>query len=69
LKSKRKNTEFPLESRGSSISEDEAEEIQEYKQYIESAKTMRKSSIRKNDWFHKKTDDVFGSEFKGFEFA
>jgi len=59
----------PLESRGSSISESEAEEIQAYKQYIESAKTYEEESNRKRDWFHKKTDDVFGSEFKGFEFT
>ena len=59
----------PLESRGSSISESEAEEMAAYKQYIESAKTYEEEASRKRDWFHKKTDDVFGSEFKGFEFT
>ena len=59
----------PLESRRSSISESESEEIEAYKQYIESAKTYEEETNRKRDWFHKKTDDVFGSEFKGFEFT
>ena len=59
----------PLESRGSSISESQAEEIEAYKQYIESAKTYEEETNRKRDWFHKKTEDVFGSEFKGFEFT
>lgn len=59
----------PLESRGSSISKGEAEEMAAYKQYIESAKTYEEEASRKRDWFHKKTDDVFGSEFKGFEFT
>tara|TARA_R110000851_G_scaffold275147_2_gene427791 strand:+ start:581 stop:1666 length:1086 start_codon:yes stop_codon:yes gene_type:complete len=59
----------PLESSGSSISESDAEELEAYKQYTESAKTYEEEISRKRDWFHKKTDDVFGSEFKGFEFT
>jgi hypothetical protein len=60
---------IPLESSGSSISESDAEELEAYKQYTESAKTYEEEVKRKRDWFHKKTDDVFGSEFKGFEFT
>ena len=59
----------PLESSGSSISESDAEELEAYKQYTESAKTYEEEINRKRDWFNKKTDDVFGSEFKGFEFT
>ena len=59
----------PLESSGSSISESDAEELEAYKQYTESAKTYEEEISRKRDWFNKKTDDVFGSEFKGFEFT
>jgi hypothetical protein len=59
----------PLESSGSSISESDAKELEEYKQYIESSKTHEEEIGRKQDWFKKKTDDVFGSEFKGFEFT
>lgn len=59
----------PLESGGSSISESESKELEAYKQYIESSKTYEEELQRKRDWFFKKTDNVFGSEFKGFEFT
>lgn len=59
----------PLESSGSSISESEAKDLEAYKQYIESSKTYEEEVQRKRDWFYKKTDNVFGSEFKGFEFT
>lgn len=56
----------PLESRESSTSENE--EFQAYKQYVSEAKTQQEESNRKTDWFSKKSDDLFGSEFKGFKF-
>ena len=59
----------PLESSGSSISESDAKDLEAYKQYIESSKTYEEELQRKRDWFFKKTDNVFGSEFKGFEFT
>jgi hypothetical protein len=59
----------PLESSGSSISESDAKDLEAYKQYIESSKTYEEELQRKRDWFYKKTDNVFGSEFKGFEFT
>ena len=59
----------PLESSRDSISESDAKDLEAYKQYIESAKTYEEEINRKRDWFNKKTDGVFGSEFKGFEFT
>ena len=59
----------PLESSRDSISESDAKDLEAYKQYIESAKTYEEEISRKRDWFNKKTDGVFGSEFKGFEFT
>jgi len=59
----------PLESSRDSISESDAKDLEAYKQYIESSKTYEEELERKRDWFHKKTNDVFGSEFKGFEFT
>ena len=56
----------PLESRESSASQNE--EFQAYKQYVSKAKTQQEESNRKADWFSKKSDDLFGSEFKGFKF-
>jgi len=59
---------MPLESRTAEISPEEKEELQAYKQYISQAKTMEQEAERKREWFSKKTDEVFNSEFKGFEF-
>jgi hypothetical protein len=59
----------PLESSGDSISESNSKELEAYKQYIESSKTYEEELQKRRDWFFKKTDDVFGSEFKGFEFT
>ena len=56
----------PLESRESSASQNE--EFKAYKQYVNEAKTQQEESKRKADWFSKKSDDLFGSEFKGFKF-
>lgn len=58
----------PLESSRESNSEFSNEEIEAYRNYIAEAKTSQESLKRKNEVFHKKTDDVF-SEFKGFEFT
>jgi len=58
----------PLESSRSSISETDREEYESYKQYIQSAKNQQEESERKSKWFEQKTDEVFGGEFKGFEF-
>tara|TARA_R110002167_G_scaffold74558_8_gene208603 strand:+ start:585 stop:1709 length:1125 start_codon:yes stop_codon:yes gene_type:complete len=57
---------IPLESRRDEFSEN-AEELEDYKQYIAEAKTEEEELSRKRDIFLKRTDDVF-SEFKGFEF-
>ena len=58
----------PLESSRESSSEYSEEEIEGYRKYIAEAKTSQEGLSRKNEVFHKKTDDVF-SEFKGFEFT
>lgn len=58
----------PLESSRESNSEFSNEEIEAYRNYIAEAKTSQETLNRKNEVFHKKTDDVF-SEFKGFEFT
>jgi len=56
----------PLES---SVSSNEAnEELNEYRQYLSTAKTQQEEANRKREWFGKKSDEVFGSEFKGFKF-
>jgi hypothetical protein len=58
----------PLETGRDSSSEYSEEEIESYRKYVAEAKTSQEGLNRKNEVFHKKTDDVF-SEFKGFEFT
>lgn len=59
---------MPLESSGLSISQQEKEEYETYKRYLGEAKTIEEENNRKRDWFEQKTNEVFGGEFKGFEF-
>lgn len=58
----------PLESSGGSYSEEQLKEINAYKEYVQKAQTEVESNKRKSEYFQKKTDEVFNSEFKGFEF-
>ena len=58
----------PLESKGMEVDPAEKEQYEAYKQYVEQSKTIEEENARKRDWFVKKTDELFGSEFKGFEF-
>ncbi len=58
----------PLESSGSSLSEADTKALSDYKQYMESASSYEEEISRKNEWFQKKTSEVFNDEFKGFGF-
>tara|TARA_B110000977_G_scaffold199432_1_gene286799 strand:- start:273 stop:1355 length:1083 start_codon:yes stop_codon:yes gene_type:complete len=69
FESEKEKYSIPLESRGNTISEEESKELEEYKQYVQKSSTNEEEVKRKTDWFAKKTDEVFGSEFKGFEFT
>jgi hypothetical protein len=59
---------MPLESRSAGISDQEKEEFNAYKQYMQQAKTIEEENNRKRQWFDQKTNEVFSGEFKGFEF-
>lgn len=58
----------PLESRAVGVPEEDKEGYEAYKQYIQQANTLQEEQDRKRQWFQQKTDEVFGQEFKGFEF-
>ena len=60
---------LPLESSGGESSGIDAEELEAYKRYTESAKTQQELGERRRKWFTEKTNEVFGGEFKGFEFS
>lgn len=59
---------LPLESSTAGMSKEEKEEYDAYKQYASQAKSYEEESKRKNEWFQKKTSELFDSGFKGFEF-
>ena len=59
----------PLESSTVGMSEEAKKQQEEYRQYLDDAKSYREENKRKSDWFEKKTNEVFNTEFKGFEFT
>ena len=67
LKQQQEQYKQPLESRESSATAIN-EELIEYRQYFENAKSQEEEANNKREWFAKKTNEVFGSEFKGFKF-
>ena len=67
LKQQQEQYKQPLESRESSATANNQELI-EYRQYLESAKAQQNDATQKREWFVKKSDEVFSSEFKGFKF-
>ena len=67
LKQQQELYKQPLESRESSATANN-EELIEYRQYLESAKAQQEDANQKREWFVKKSDEVFSSEFKGFKF-
>ena len=59
---------IPLESSGTSISEEQVKEIEAYKSYIKNSQSANEIAQKKNEFFVKRTNEVFNPEFKGFEF-
>jgi hypothetical protein len=59
---------MPLESSTAGVSQEEKEEFEAYRQYMRQAKTIEEENNRKRQWFEQKTNEVFDSGFKGFEF-
>ncbi len=57
----------PVEKTTAGMSPEELNNFNDYKEYIQNAKTYEEENNRKRHWFEKKTNEVF-SEFKGFEF-
>jgi hypothetical protein len=58
----------PLESSTAGVSQEDKEEFEAYRQYMRQAKTIEEENNRKRQWFDQKTNEVFDSGFKGFEF-
>jgi len=58
----------PLESRGSSVPDEDKEGYNAYKKYVQDAQTVQQESYKKSEYFQKKTEELFNQEFKGFDF-
>lgn len=69
FESEKEKYRIPLESSGSSISDEDKKQLEEYRQYMQQATTYEEEAKRKQEWFSKKTEEVFGGDFKGFEFT
>ena len=67
LRQQQEQYKQPLESRESSASGNN-DELIEYRQYLESAKTQQEDANNKREWFVKKSNELFNPEFKGFKF-
>ena len=59
---------IPVESKGGLVSDDEKESYNAYKDYIKQSQDIQEQNAKKYEYFHKKTEDIFNDEFKGFEF-
>ena len=69
FESEKEKYRMPLESSGSSISNDDKEKLDAYNQYIQESKSFEESLKRRKEIFDEETNKVFGNEFNGFEFA
>jgi len=57
-----------VESTGLQLSEEEKQNLETYKSYVSQAEANLKKQQDRTNMFLKKTDEVFNSEFKGFDF-
>ena len=68
LKEQQESYKIPLESSKGSDSAGNDEDIKAYRDKLEEEKSVEAGNQKKREWFSKKTDELFGDEFKGFEF-
>lgn len=64
----REKYKAPLESSMAANSGVNQEELEAYREYMSNAKGVEEENRKRYEWFQRKTDDVFGDGFKGFEF-
>lgn len=68
LEEQKQKYKAPLESSYGSLSAEEQEALKAYKEYSAKAQSSQELEQRQAEWFLKKTDEVFNSDFKGFDF-
>ena len=65
----REKYKAPLESSMDAASGVSQEELQAYREYMSTAQGAEEENRKRYEWFQQKTNEVFGDEFKGFEFS
>lgn len=58
----------PLESSVAAMSDEEKRNFEAYKQSLTQSKSIEEEGRKKGEFFMKKTDELFNTGFKGFEF-
>jgi rubrerythrin len=51
------------------VSQKEKEDFERFKDQLNQSKSIEEENRKKSNYFMQKTDEIFGSGFKGFEFA
>jgi len=69
FESEKEKYKMPTESVGKTISDEDTKQLEEYKRYIQESVSLSEQNQRREQWYQQKTSEVFGSEFKGFEFS
>ena len=68
LNEQKEQYNVPLESSGKVRSDEQVEEFNRYKSYIDEANNAKEATKKRYDYFLQKTEEVFNNDFKGFDF-
>jgi hypothetical protein len=59
----------PLESSGGGLSEEQEKNLNAYQKYVENSKSLEDQQAKIRDYFVDRTEKLFTSDFKGFEYS
>tara|TARA_R110000772_G_scaffold12143_1_gene37404 strand:+ start:1189 stop:2310 length:1122 start_codon:yes stop_codon:yes gene_type:complete len=68
FKEQQEQYKIPLESSGGFSSEEQTEEFNRYKSYVEESTTREEQMKKRYSWFVDKSNEVLNDDFKGFNF-
>jgi len=69
FKEQQEQYKIPLESSGGFSSEEQTEEFNRYKSYVEESTTREEQMKKRYNWFVEKSTEVLNDDFKGFNFT
>lgn len=68
LNNQKEQYSVPLESSSSFVSKDEQSDYEAYKKYVQESNSMQEQNVKRQEYFTKKTNELFSNDFKGFDF-